>query len=86
MLHAGTEVRVILRLTEHTARVEVADQSSAPPALPRRDHDPASPSGRGLRLVSSLARRWGTYHESAGGKTVWFELARDGGPIGTGLG
>lgn len=86
ILHAGSDVRVILRLTEHTARVEVADQSSAPTPLPRRDHDPAAPTGRGLRLVSSLARRWGTYHESAGGKTVWFELARDSGPIGPGPG
>jgi DNA-binding NarL/FixJ family response regulator len=104
VLHAGTDVRVILRLTEHTARVEVADQSSMPPSLPRYNHNPpaerasersnavhgrpaeAAASGRGLRMVSSLARRWGTYHESAGGKTVWFELARDGGPIGTGLG
>ncbi len=84
--HAGSDVRVVLRLTEHTARVEVADQANTPPPLPQRNHNAAAGSGRGLRMVSSLARRWGTYHESAGGKTVWFELTRDSGPVGTGLG
>lgn len=28
---------------------------------------------RGLRVVSTLARRWGT-SRTAAGKTVWFEL------------
>ncbi|WCE00567.1 SpoIIE family protein phosphatase [Streptomyces sp. HUAS 31] len=46
------------------------------------DHDlptllsagPFDDAGRGLRVVSMLAREWGTSRTSAG-KTVWFELA-----------
>ncbi|MGX4688905.1 ATP-binding SpoIIE family protein phosphatase [Streptomyces sp. JNUCC 63] len=46
------------------------------------DHDlptllsagPTDESGRGLRVVSTLARAWGTSRASTG-KTVWFELA-----------
>ncbi|WP_326768961.1 ATP-binding protein [Streptomyces sp. NBC_01591] len=34
-------------------------------------------SGRGLLLVSSLAREWGT-STTAHGKTVWFEQALSG--------
>jgi len=39
-----------------------------------RDAPRASPSGRGLALVRTLASRWGV-EEGAGGKVVWAELA-----------
>jgi hypothetical protein len=34
---------------------------------------PDDEAGRGLRVVSRLAREWGTSRTGAG-KTVWFEL------------
>jgi DNA-binding NarL/FixJ family response regulator len=74
ILHAGSEVDVVVRLTGEAARVEVTDRSDAPPApRPAADSDN---SGRGLALVEALARRWGTRRIVGGGKTVWFEVAR----------
>ncbi len=80
LVHAGSDVDVVVRLTAMLARVEVTDRSVLAPA-PR----PASiddDSGRGLALVQALARRWGTSRQPGGGKTVWFEVPRraaDGG-------
>ena len=52
-------------------RVEVRDASTRPPTV--KDIDTAEESGRGLQIVSQLARAWGT-EELADGKVVWFEL------------
>jgi hypothetical protein len=74
VVHAGSDVDVVVRLTGAIARVEVTDRSEAAP-VPRRssvDDD----SGRGLALVQALARRWGTSRQPGGGKTVWFEVPR----------
>ncbi|MEV7791543.1 ATP-binding protein [Streptomyces sp. NPDC087512] len=51
--------------------VEVSDPLPDPPRerVPR----PEDEGGRGLQLVASAARRWGT-RPGATGKTVWFEL------------
>ncbi|MEU0585759.1 ATP-binding protein [Streptomyces sp. NPDC006132] len=53
-------------------RVEVSDPLPDPPH--ERTARPEDESGRGLQLVASSARRWGTRPGDAG-KTVWFELA-----------
>jgi hypothetical protein len=37
--------------------------------------DVASDSGRGLRLVDSLALRWGHHGRAGSGNTVWFEVS-----------
>jgi anti-sigma regulatory factor (Ser/Thr protein kinase) len=43
---------------------------------PEAGHVPVtSVSGRGLRIVSQVAKRWGSEHRS-GTVTVWFELER----------
>ncbi|MGV9290237.1 ATP-binding protein [Streptomyces sp. NPDC003719] len=51
--------------------VEVSDPLPDPPR--ERAARPEDESGRGLQLVASSARRWGTRSGGAG-KTVWFEL------------
>ncbi|WP_442802717.1 ATP-binding protein [Streptomyces sp. CB01373] len=52
--------------------VEVSDPLPEPPhERPARADDE---SGRGLQLVASTSRRWGTRPDDTG-KTVWFELA-----------
>ncbi|MET7617499.1 SpoIIE family protein phosphatase [Streptomyces sp. NPDC005408] len=51
---------------------EVADEDHNLPTM--LDARPADELGRGLRVVSSLAREWGTSRTTEG-KTVWFELA-----------
>jgi len=76
VVHAGSDVEVMVRLTATAARIEVTDASAASPA-PRAaaaDED----SGRGLALVGTLARRWGVRPAPGGGKTVWFEVDREG--------
>ncbi|MCX5323261.1 SpoIIE family protein phosphatase [Streptomyces sp. NBC_00120] len=50
---------------------EVTDSTGAAPHL--RLADESDEGGRGLYLVGTLARRWGTRH-SARGKTIWAEL------------
>ncbi|MFC7825057.1 ATP-binding protein [Streptomyces sp. NPDC057362] len=52
--------------------VEVSDPLPDPPR--ERVAHPDDEDGRGLQLVASAARRWGTRPGEAG-KTVWFELA-----------
>ncbi len=52
--------------------VEVSDPLPDPPR--ERVARPGDEDGRGLHLVASSARRWGTRPADVG-KTVWFELA-----------
>ncbi|MEG3629631.1 ATP-binding protein [Streptomyces poriticola] len=53
-------------------RVEVSDPLPDPPR--ERVAHLEDESGRGLQLLASSARRWGT-RPGETGKTVWFELA-----------
>jgi serine phosphatase RsbU (regulator of sigma subunit) len=55
-------------------RVEVRDSSRLPPILGWSSDE--AMTGRGLRLVSSLAARWGTEPDGMG-KVVWVELNGD---------
>lgn len=74
-LHARTQLVVTLSRTLDGVRLEVRDGSSVVPRM-RRYAEEAT-TGRGLRLVGDLARRWGV-EQVAGGKVVWAELAADG--------
>ncbi|MER6224158.1 SpoIIE family protein phosphatase [Streptomyces sp900105755] len=63
---------VQLRLIRgETLLCEVDDDDHTLPTL--LGVDTAAETGRGLRVVSTLAREWGT-SRTAAGKTVWFEL------------
>jgi anti-sigma regulatory factor (Ser/Thr protein kinase) len=53
-------------------RVEVSDDGG-PARLRRRIHGVQAESGRGLRLVQTLASQWGI-REGTGGRTIGFEL------------
>ncbi|WP_433893577.1 SpoIIE family protein phosphatase [Streptomyces sp. CA-111067] len=69
--HAHT-CPVGLRLVRAGALLcEVSDDDHGVPAL--LSAAPEDEGGRGLRIVSRLAREWGT-SRSTHGKTVWFEL------------
>ncbi|WP_164784854.1 ATP-binding SpoIIE family protein phosphatase [Streptomyces griseoviridis] len=68
---------VVLRLVRgDTLLCEVDDDDSELPSL--RNAGPDDESGRGLRVVSALAREWGT-SRTATGKSVSFELTLPGG-------
>ncbi|MGY3205220.1 SpoIIE family protein phosphatase [Streptomyces sp. TE5632] len=63
---------VALRLVHgDTLLCEVEDDDHELPTL--LDAEPTDEAGRGLRVVSTLAREWGTSRTTFG-KTVWFEL------------
>ncbi|GGJ33120.1 SpoIIE family protein phosphatase [Streptomyces brasiliensis] len=69
--HAHTS-RIQLRLVRgETLLCEVDDDDLTLPTL--LSAGPGAETGRGLRVVSTLAREWGTSRRGAG-KTVWFEL------------
>jgi anti-sigma regulatory factor (Ser/Thr protein kinase) len=73
VLHVGSEVGLVVRLTPLAVRVEVLDASPEPP-LPRHyEYDDLN--GRGLRLVESMSAAWG-FDPNDHGKVVWFELPR----------
>ena len=74
-LHANTPITVRVERRPDVLRVEVEDLSPLTPVERRFSVD--SGTGRGLRLVAELARRWGSdllSPPSSGGKRVWFEL------------
>ncbi len=77
VIHAGSEVEVMVRLTDTAARIEVTDASAR--AVAPRDATSEEDSGRGLALVGNLAKRWGVRPLPGGGKTVWFEVLRSPG-------
>jgi anti-sigma regulatory factor (Ser/Thr protein kinase) len=71
--HAGTPmvVGVVWEPVAHLVRVSVRDDSPRMPSV--RTHDELATSGRGLRIVGSIAQRWGVRPLPVG-KVVWFEL------------
>jgi anti-sigma regulatory factor (Ser/Thr protein kinase) len=78
VLHAGTEVVVVLRCLpgRHGLRCEVSDAS--PSRLRRRHHSADATTGRGLVLLEQLSDAWGV-QTGADGKTVWFEVSAGSG-------
>ena len=71
--HVGSPFTV--HVSVDPVRVSVTDPG--PPAdLRAVVPDDDAPRGRGLVLLDGLAARWGVTDHPAGGKTVWFELAR----------
>jgi hypothetical protein len=74
--HAVTAFDVELSWDEPTLRVEVRDGSTVLPAI---GDMPSGEGGRGLRIVSALARQWGARRVGEG-KTVWFTVERRDAP------
>ena len=72
-LHAHGDIEVVAVLGD-ALRVEVLD--SGPRQPQPRHYSVLSATGRGLQLVEKTVDRWGTTpsRESAGRKSVWFEL------------
>ncbi len=75
--HVGGEASLALELTlsDGWLRIAVVDGSAVRPVV--RELGTGNPRGRGLRLVQSIADRWGS-DEHGDGKRVWFELAPPG--------
>jgi len=72
-VHAGcTSLRVELSFKDDGVRVGVVDDAPGRPAL--RSAGAGERSGRGLRLVEAVSRRWGVDVVERG-KLVWAEFA-----------
>ncbi|MGN6613031.1 MAG: ATP-binding protein [Angustibacter sp.] len=69
-----TDGDIDVRLAEHEGRLRVAvrDRGDEPPVTPVRGTD--SVSGRGLRIVETLAATSGALPAAGGGKVVWAVL------------
>jgi anti-sigma regulatory factor (Ser/Thr protein kinase) len=73
ILHARTSVRLTVEVADEVARIAVRDGSPVQPRI--HSFSATSATGRGLRLLDRLAKRWGVYADPAtGGKVVWFEV------------
>ncbi len=73
LIHARSGFTVRLQIVdEGILVVEVTDESPALPSM--RAPGSTVTTGRGLRIVDHLAKRWGTRPHPAGGKTIWVEL------------
>jgi anti-sigma regulatory factor (Ser/Thr protein kinase) len=78
--HVGSEVAITVR-EGPVVRIEVHNHEAATAAFRDLVHNSprpadASPSGRGLGLVRSLASKVGLDDDADGGKVVWFEWER----------
>lgn len=71
VLHARSAVQVSVSVHGRTARIGVCDEAAGMPVV-RAPRDGAV-NGRGLRMVQTLADRWGVARTGRA-KTVWFEL------------
>jgi len=74
-LHARTEIGVRVELKPDCLRLSVSDGSPRVPVV--RHYSEQSTTGRGLTLVTVLARDWGVDPNPDGGKTVWAEVDAD---------
>ena len=73
MRHARSDFVVQIETTPVSIRVEIIDTGAGSPTV--RDLGARAPSGRGLRIVNSLADEWGVIpHTTGPGKAVWFWL------------
>ena len=73
ILHARTTVTLTLEVVGDLVRITVRDGSPVQPRI--HSFSPTSATGRGLRLLDRLAKRWGvTADPTTGGKVVWFEI------------
>lgn len=71
VVHAGTDVGLVVTADAFMARVEVHDGHPEPPVqLVLR---PESPGGLGLNVIDALAEAWGV-RQLDSGKCLWFEV------------
>ncbi len=71
--NSSDEVVLLAELVPGALRLAVIDQGRSGGSPTRRERDPLTPGGMGLRVVETIARRWGA--ERRGQVKVWAELA-----------
>jgi len=73
VLHGAEPIEVCVARDGDLLRIEVSDGGNRADGVALRSQDERRPGGRGLHIVNSLARRWGTA-DTDFGKTVWAEI------------
>ncbi|GAA3156751.1 hypothetical protein GCM10010531_05100 [Blastococcus jejuensis] len=75
--HVGGESTLTVEVTSSGdwLRIGVVDGSAIRPVV--QELDQQRPRGRGLRMLQTIAARWGS-EERGDGKRVWFELRPPG--------
>lgn len=71
VVHAGTDIDVVVQADSAFARIEVHD--GLPGDLSVTPAEALAPCGRGLRVIQALAEAWGV-RRVTDGKCVWFEV------------
>jgi PAS domain S-box-containing protein len=77
IVHAHTDLQIVVEATATWVRVEVVDGN---PQLPsRREYDESAVTGRGMEMVELLADDFGVEPLADEGKRVWFRLGENPG-------
>jgi anti-sigma regulatory factor (Ser/Thr protein kinase) len=72
VLHASTPMTLYVQVATDVVHIELRDGSAQQPRL--HTFSATAATGRGLRLLETLAVRWGVRPDPDGGKVVWFEV------------
>jgi anti-sigma regulatory factor (Ser/Thr protein kinase) len=72
VVHAGTDVQIVLEAVDDTVHVEVIDLNRRLPVSRFAPYDDLQ-TGRGLTLLESVATAWGVAPLEHG-KAVWFDV------------
>ena len=70
-VHGRSDARIAVEIIPGGVMIEVADDNPHHPQLVA--YDVHATAGRGIRIVTLLATRWGVRQEIVG-KTVWFHV------------
>jgi anti-sigma regulatory factor (Ser/Thr protein kinase) len=76
LLHGAGEVVVHVELSPAEVDIEVVDGGGERPVLRPAPVPATSLTGRGLRIVETLASAWGDGRDAMGGTRVWARLER----------
>ena len=68
VVHAATELQIVLERWQYMVKVVVEDLNNQPPVM--RSLDVALDSGRGMHIVDEFADLWG-YELTENGKRIW---------------
>lgn len=71
-MEAQRVIGVQLRFAGFDLYVEVWDRGDGAPAIPEQTRD--AEAGRGLFIVESISKHWGSHGSAEGGKVTWAEL------------
>lgn len=71
----GREVLMMLYYTGDSVLTEVFGQALDEPVIPATAHSDDAESGRGLLIVETLAKDWGSEHTGHGLLRVWASIA-----------